>query len=212
VKSSKSSKLSPQTKPNLKPVAPNVSSAAIDESDYKKMQDTHIQSLEREKKYNKNKKMREANKTKEYDSSAEEEEFEKHGSVGLRKNENRPAPQYNMDMGSMKLEALLRDYNNEPRQKRAKKVYLEKPFDLPYYKGIQIPYHLKWLTLYSRTNESVLMQEIEALELELMRLKEAKVIHKEYRRYAQMPLGVLSKPCTCCRKWEKKKNWCSHQY
>lgn len=56
------------------------------------------------------------------------------------------------------------------------------------------------------------MQEIEALELELMRLKEAKVIHKEFRRYAQLPLGVMSKPCTCCRKWEKKKHWCSHHF
>lgn len=27
-----------------------------------------------------------------------------------------------------------------------------------------------------------------------------------------MPLGVMSKPCTCCRKWEKKKHWCSHQF
>lgn len=110
------------------------------------------------------------------------------------------------------LEKILKDYNNEIRQKRVKKIYLEKPFDLPYYKGIQIPRHLKWITIYSRTNESVLMQEIEALELELMRLKESKVIHKEFRRFAQMPLGVMSKPCTCCRKWEKNKHWCSHQF
>lgn len=37
-------------------------------------------------------------------------------------------------------------------------------------------------------------------------------MHKEFRRHAQMPLGVMSKPCTCCRKWEKKKHWCSHQF
>ena len=110
------------------------------------------------------------------------------------------------------LEKILRDYNTEVRQKRVKKIYLEKPFDLPYYKGIQIPKHLKWITIYSRTNESVLMQEIEALELELMRLKESKVIHKEFRRFAQMPLWVMSKPCTWWRKWEKKKHWCSHQF
>jgi len=58
---------------------------------------------------------------------------------------------------------------------------MDKEFDLPYYKGIQLPKHLKWLTIYSRTNESVLMQEIEALELEVMRLKEAKLIQKEFR-------------------------------
>ena len=27
-----------------------------------------------------------------------------------------------------------------------------------------------------------------------------------------MPLGVMSKPCTCCRSWEKKKHWCSHEF
>lgn len=170
----------PLAKPQ-KEVAPAITSTAIDESDYKKMQDTHIQSLEREKKYFQNKKLREQNKAKEYDSSGDEEVLERQESIGLRKTDSRANPQYNVDMGSMKLEAILRDYNNEPRQKRAKKVYLERAFDLPYYKGIQLPYHLKWLTIYSRTNESVLMQEIEALELELMRLKEAKVIHKEFR-------------------------------
>jgi len=31
------------------------------------------------------------------------------------------------------------------------------------------------------------MQEINALELELKRLRELKVIHKEFRRYVEMP-------------------------
>lgn len=31
------------------------------------------------------------------------------------------------------------------------------------------------------------MQEIHALDLEVKRLKEAKAIHKEYRRYVEMP-------------------------
>ena len=184
-KSAKAAKPTPsssrQQAKSQKESGPAVTTAAIDESDYKKMQDTHIQSLEREKKYFQNKKLREQNKAKEYDSSGDEQVLERQESIGLRKTDSRSNPQYNVDMGSMKLEAILRDYNNEPRQKRTKKVYLEKPFDLPYYKGIQLPYHLKWLTIYSRTNESVLMQEIEALELELMRLKESKVIHKEFR-------------------------------
>lgn len=113
------------------------------------------------------------------------------------------------------LEKILRDYNNEVRIKKNPKKY-QKPFDLPYYKGVQLPQHLKWVTLtgslYSKVNEVTLQHEIDALELEIMRLKEAKIIHKELRRVVQMPLGVMSRPCTCCRKWEKKKHWCSHEY
>jgi hypothetical protein len=56
------------------------------------------------------------------------------------------------------------------------------------------------------------MQEIEALDLEIKRLKEVKALHKEYRRFANMPLGVMSKPCLCCRGWSKKKHLCSHVY
>ena len=52
---------------------------------------------------------------------------------------------------------------------------------MAYYKGVQMPEHLKWVSLYSKANESVLLQEIHALELEIMRLKEAKVLHKEMR-------------------------------
>lgn len=37
-------------------------------------------------------------------------------------------------------------------------------------------------------------------------------MHKEFRRFAQMPIGVMSKPCNCWRKWENKKHWWSHQY
>ncbi len=39
------------------------------------------------------------------------------------------------------------------------------------------------------------MQEIDALEIELKRLKEVKAINKEFRRFACMPIGVMSKPC-----------------
>lgn len=50
------------------------------------------------------------------------------------------------------------------------------------------------------------MQEIHALDLELKRLREMKVIHKEFRRYVEMPIGVMSKPCPCCKNWAKKKH------
>ena len=56
------------------------------------------------------------------------------------------------------------------------------------------------------------MQEIEAIEREIKRLKEVKIFHKEYRRYAGMPIGVMSKPCTCCRGWTRKKHLCKHTF
>ena len=80
------------------------------------------------------------------------------------------------------------------------------------------------------------MQEIHALDLEVRRLKEAKVLHKEYRRYVEMPskykhrtnctvarmrldvcmllmiVGVMSRPCPCCHEWIKRKHQCSHAH
>jgi hypothetical protein len=48
------------------------------------------------------------------------------------------------------LEKILRDYNNEARQNKKKnESVLEKPLDLPFYKGIQLPTHLKWITIHS---------------------------------------------------------------
>ena len=48
------------------------------------------------------------------------------------------------------LEKILRDYNNEARQTRKKREnFLDRPLDMPYYKGIQIPPHLKWITIHS---------------------------------------------------------------
>jgi hypothetical protein len=48
------------------------------------------------------------------------------------------------------LEKILRDYNNEARSgnKRRDEI-LEKPLDLPFYKRIQLPQHLKWISIYS---------------------------------------------------------------
>lgn len=38
------------------------------------------------------------------------------------------------------LEKILRDYNNESRSSKKKRdTILEKPLDLPFYKGIQLP-------------------------------------------------------------------------
>lgn len=44
---------------------------------------------------------------------------------------------------------------------------------------------------FQKVPESVLQQEIHALDLEVQRLKEVKAIHKEYRRYVQMPSKFL---------------------
>lgn len=89
---------------------------------------------------------------------------------------------------------------------------LTKPFEAPFYKGVQLPQHLKWITVNAKANESVLMQEIVALDAEAKRLKEVRAIHKEYRRYTEMPIGLMSKPCPCCNGWNKKKHPCSHEY
>ena len=89
---------------------------------------------------------------------------------------------------------------------------LDKPIDLPFYKCIQLPEHLKWINVHGRSNEVQLMQEIEGLDMEIKRLKEVKALHKEYRRFSNMPIGVMSKPCLCCRGWSKKKHLCSHVY
>lgn len=48
------------------------------------------------------------------------------------------------------LEKILRDYNNESRQNRKKRDNtIDRPIDLPFYKGIQLPEHLKWVTVHS---------------------------------------------------------------
>ena len=63
------------------------------------------------------------------------------------------------------LEKILRDYNNESRPgKKKKESAIDRPLDLPFYKGIQLPQHLNWVSIYAKQNESVLMQEIWALD------------------------------------------------
>ena len=48
------------------------------------------------------------------------------------------------------LEKILRDYNNEPRGNGKAQQMLDKPLDLPFYKRIQLPTHLKWMSIYSK--------------------------------------------------------------
>ena len=48
----------------------------------------------------------------------------------------------------VELERMLKEYQHESRTKNRKKlIFMEKPLDLPYYKGIQLPDHLKWITV-----------------------------------------------------------------
>ena len=116
-----------------------------------------------------------------------------------------------------KFEAILRDYNNQNKKKRSRgedkaaslvaaptdepraipvaDQLVEKTVDMPFYKCIQLPEHLKWLNVHGRSSELQLMQEIEALDMEVKRLKEVKALHKEYRRFSCMPIGVMARPC-----------------
>ena len=57
---------------------------------------------------------------------------------------------------------------------------LDRPIDLPFYKCVQLPEHLKWINVHGRPTSALhLMQEIKALTDEIMRLKEVKVLHQE---------------------------------
>jgi hypothetical protein len=102
--------------------------------------------IERESKYMKNKKNKE--KSKEYDSSDEEGggNSNKIKKQAFQKDENA----IDMRREDAKLERILREYNNEPWQGRKKEEkILNRPLDLPFYKGIQMPDHLKWVTMHS---------------------------------------------------------------
>lgn len=55
------------------------------------------------------------------------------------------------------LEKILRDYNNEARPgSRKLEEGLDKPLDLPFYKRIQLPTHLKWVSIYSVSAISII--------------------------------------------------------
>ncbi len=56
------------------------------------------------------------------------------------------------------------------------------------YKGNYLPYHLRWVFNNSvKPNEIALIQEIEALENEINRLKQMKLMNREFRKIANLP-------------------------
>ena len=81
------------------------------------------------------------------------------------------------------------------------------------YKGSFLPYHLRWIFNNNvKTNEIVLLHEIEGLENEINRLKCLKLINRECRKIAGLPFGITTAFCQCCHLFEKKKHECSHKY
>ena len=77
----------------------------------------------------------------------------------------------------------------------------------------------------------MLVQEIQGLELEIIRLKELKVVNRELRKICKMPSlkgdrggklgekglgggrdGTGGKLCPCCKKWERKNHNCPHTH
>ena len=81
------------------------------------------------------------------------------------------------------------------------------------YKGSFLPYHLRWIFNNNvKTNEIVLLQEIEGLENEINRLKCLKLVNRECRKLAGFPFGINTIFCQCCRLFDKKKHDCTHKY
>jgi hypothetical protein len=81
------------------------------------------------------------------------------------------------------------------------------------YKGSFLPYHLRWIFNNNvKSNEIVLLNEIEGLENEIYRLKSLKLINRECRKLAGLPFGITTNFCQCCHLFEKKKHDCSHKF
>jgi len=81
------------------------------------------------------------------------------------------------------------------------------------YKGSFLPYHLRWIFNNNvKSNEIVLLNEIEGLENEINRLKALKLLNRECRKLAGLPFGITTNFCQCCHLLEKKKHDCSHKY
>lgn len=84
------------------------------------------------------------------------------------------------------------------------------------YKGNYLPYHLRWIFGNSvKNNEISLVQEIKALETEIVRLKQQKVLNREFRRIAGLNVNYQSASkslCPCCKKYEQKNHCCSHTF
>ena len=81
------------------------------------------------------------------------------------------------------------------------------------YKGNYLPYHLRWIFNNNvKSNEIVLLNEIEALENEISRLKKMKIVNRECRKISGLPFGISTIFCNCCHLVEKKKHNCSHKF
>ena len=81
------------------------------------------------------------------------------------------------------------------------------------YKGSFLPYHLRWIFNNNvKSNEIVLLNEIEGLENEINRLKALKLINRECRKLAGLPFGITTTFCQCCHLFERKKHDCSHKF
>ncbi|CAI2360018.1 unnamed protein product [Moneuplotes crassus] len=87
------------------------------------------------------------------------------------------------------------------------------PFIPPTIKCIRMPKHLKWVTIHhsSKVNETVLMQEIDALDQEIARLRDLRKIHQDFRESVGFPIGVMKSACPCCGQWTIKKHFCLHE-
>ena len=104
------------------------------------------------------------------------------------------------------LEIIL-EYYNRP-QKKCKEIVA---LSLPTYKTIKLSEQLKWLYT-TPANDRISQVELYALQQEIARLKAIKTLNKECRKVAKLPIGITSRPCPCCKKWERKLHYCSHQF
>jgi len=102
---------------------------------YLQQQEEHLKSVERERKYQQTKKMRE-------ESGAGDEWAAPTAKKGSKKAKIEDEGESDMDDDAIdmrredaELEAMLREYNNEGRERKPQEM-LEKPLDLPFYKGI----------------------------------------------------------------------------
>ena len=103
----------------------------------------------------------------------------------------------------------------KPREELAQSFFTLKnlKFRPQKYKGNYLPYHLRWIFSNNvKSNEIVLLHEIEALENEISRLKKMKMINRECRKIAKLPFGVSTNLCQCCHKMERKKHDCNHLF
>ena len=100
--------------------------------------------MERERKYQANKKLREQREKDEEESSLDHAQHKKKGQKqgGEKEGENesdeeQDSQPIDMRREDAELEKILRDYNNEAKFKSKKReTLIDRPFDLPFYKGI----------------------------------------------------------------------------